>query len=609
MHRHSLRIIFKIELFEFFWYLLRHVKGTGISSFCGFVQEIYERNGAGNFASEPVFREAFFGYMSTLDINFKKPCPCCPIKRDRETGVLFSACSIIGYDDVSLRSKTGLVRDVSDSAAGAPEVDCYKEHIYDRLFLPGSATKSDIGRLRVKLSLLCSKVLDGSASANFPTLYQEFECIGSLSPFAPAVKLLCNSFKEHPRSNLVMKIAVFFQIMTNEQAEIFQIINIPEMQFLAEVLQRCDANCLSTVELKRHKEMLNVRASLVSLVQASLVKPASTGASSIGLTLNTDVRLMLSGIFDSAQRAFSRARQHVVLPPISAANRAQADPSTTGIAINFTQHGEMLREIPRFINVASEAGNKKKQGMCQKPQQLKTRHGKYLNRTQGVFNVVCLKSKVSMGVIIMHAAEGRSLGVSVIYSFLPRYRRTVVCDTGCQSANWAHTRLRRFFLKWRFLVDAFHHGKGKKGHKCGPVCSPSEFSEMNGKNDSFVEQLHAIQRFLGLTMQSTSMERAMFLIQLLNDDVYHKEADNCKLSPERRSWPDESTVEFAEDDSDDESAEESAVAGAEEVFADVQRGDEDSKEDLNSDAEDDLADDVEEDNSGEEDEQGEYEEI
>ncbi len=63
-------------------------------------------------------------------------------------------------------------------------------------------------------------------------------------------------------------------------------------------------------------------------------------------------------------------------------------------------------------------------------------------------------------------------------------------------------------------------------------------------NDSLVEQLHSAQRALGMTMQSTSSERAMFLVQLINYDIYCKLAYDAKIS---RSWPEDAPV-YSDDD-------------------------------------------------------------
>ena len=60
---------------------------------------------------------------------------------------------------------------------------------------------------------------------------------------------------------------------------------------------------------------------------------------------------------------------------------------------------------------------------------------------------------------------------------------------------------------------------------------------MRSKNDSFVEQLHAVQRALGLTMMNTGQARGMFLMQLLNHFHYLELADKAKIPEDRRSWP------------------------------------------------------------------------
>ena len=138
----------------------------------------------------------------------------------------------------------------------------------------------------------------------------------------------------------------------------------------------------------------------------------------------------------------------------------------------------------------------------------------------------------------MNDYEGRSHGVLALYCFSPYFPRTVVCDTGCQSASWAFAHLKRFFHRWRFIVDQFHHFP----HKCQAITKPSEFSVMRGVNDSFVEQIHAIQRALALTMQSTSRPRAMFLLQLLQYEIFCDHVDRASVPEHKRTWPDPATV-------------------------------------------------------------------
>lgn len=564
MYVHSTKVIIRVELFDFFWHLLRHIKGSGIASFVAYIQMQYERNQAGSFVSEPVFRDAFFGYMSLLDIDFNKPCPSCVVRKDRRTGVLYSSCPVIGYDAVSLRSKGGDVRAIDEVEEGAPEVDCENAHIYERLFIPGSRTKSETGRLRVKLAALCAAIRRSYRSKmgeNFAELPAQLGAQPSLSHYAPAVVLMCESVASGSGSLMIERISAFFELMTNEQGEIFQIANVAEVRFLSEVVSLCEAG--TGVDHFFLRRQLDVRKSLVDLVKYSLVQmqPAGPGAH-ILVTVHAAVLAMLQGLLEATEIEFAKVRKLRVLPPIPAAERKPANPAQTGIAINFTQGGRMLRKIPKFKRVPSDVGSKKRTGACRKPQQLFNRHGKYQSKTHGLFNMVCLTSLVSMGVIIMHSPEGRSLGINVLYSHVPHTSRVVVCDTSCQSASWAHTRYRRFFMKWKFLVDSFHHSKGKRGHKCGAVTSPSEFSIMAKRNDSFVEQLHATQRFLGMTMQSTSLPRAMFLVQLVNDDVYHSAADKACVPSSRRSWPDAASVDFDSDSEDEASSSDHADGAA-----------------------------------------------
>ena len=113
-------------------------------------------------------------------------------------------------------------------------------------------------------------------------------------------------------------------------------------------------------------------------------------------------------------------------------------------------------------------------------------------------------------------------------------RRMAVCDTGCQSGSWAYTHLLFFFYLWKFIIDQFHHFS----HKCRQVTQASEFRAMRGINDSYVEQQHAVQRALGLTIQSTARPKAMLLSQLLQHDTFVKKANKAGVPKEKRLWPD-----------------------------------------------------------------------
>ena len=57
---------------------------------------------------------------------------------------------------------------------------------------------------------------------------------------------------------------------------------------------------------------------------------------------------------------------------------------------------------------------------------------------------------------------------------------------------------------------------------------------MRGINDSYVEQLHAVQRALGLTIQSTAKPKTMLLLQLLQHDTFVKKADKAGVPKEKR---------------------------------------------------------------------------
>ena len=234
----------------------------------------------------------------------------------------------------------------------------------------------------------------------------------------------------------------------------------------------------------------------------------------------------------TTRRALRQSKLGPDLPPIPPDERELNDPSVTLLAFNFTRNGERLRLPPRF----REARKSKRggEGGCIKKQwELLNKHKKKMGHTRGVLNIVCIRSQQSLGFLTLRDYEGRSHGPMAIYSLMPNFPRFVICDTGCQSASWCHTHLRRYFRRWRFLVDRFHHFP----HKCQRVTQCREFSIMRNKNDSFVEQLHAVQRALGLTMINTGQFRAVFLLQLLHYHMYCDLADKADVPAENRGWP------------------------------------------------------------------------
>jgi len=530
----------------------------GAASFVQLVQLVYDRNCAGNFVSEPSFRGALFGYFSTLKINFNVPCLTCPILKCGETGTLFSACKRIQIDAISLRcldQKEGMETPLFDEPGESSVViDCRSEHIYDRMFIPGSRTKSLTGKLRVQAQTLCKLFIDGPGASSisgimekYGSLADEFQSLASVNFVSPAIRLILDSFGNQS-NQLNRNLATMLLRMCDDHAgEILQIINEPEIRFLEDVLQRSKNGNLSSLYLKLRLTS-GIRASLVNLVASALVRVETVEATALhpGLRIKilSPVEELLSGMHRIAQNEFLRAGSDrasihaAVIPPES---RSKNDPSKTGIAVNFTKDGIQLRNPPRFKNEPSDKGKKSGKDKCRKPQHLYTRHQKFLSKTKGLFNVICLESTQPMAQMIMRASEGRSLGDMLFFMFLPRFPRIVSSDIGCQGSSWARCRLRFYFRRWRWLVDLFHLGP----HKCKLITDPREFSYMQGLNDSIVEQLHSAQRSLGMTMQSTSSERAMFLVQLINYDIYCKLARDAKFS---RAWPVDAPVYTDEDD-------------------------------------------------------------
>ncbi len=558
MHCQTTESIYRVELFEFFWFLLRHIKGTGASSYVQFIELLYNRNNAGSFVSEPTFRDALFGFFSTLKIDFNVPCISCDVFKDSESGVLFSGCKVIQIDAVSLRCKVSKdaenQRPFDDPVVGSSTVDCLGGHLYDRMFFKGPG-KSEIGVLRrmaAKLSnfVLEEKLFPDVASttdfkAPFMPLVPRFTEIDEIKLFAPALGLLVESIGK-PIGPLERNLATMFLRMCDEHAgDILQITNDAEIRFLVDVLKRSSQGKLSTVYLHLRRAS-GVRASVVELVRSSLVRsPCSEADEGLaqGLSIRSEIFEFLNGMLSVAKDEFEKAGLNRLESAIPSESRTINDPSKTGIAVNFTKGGQQLRRAPIFINQPNEKGRDKK-GKCRKPQHLTTRHQKFLSKTKGLYNAGCVASTQPLAQMLMRTFEGRSMGVMLFFLFLPRYPRMVSSDIGCQASSWARARLRFFFRRWRWTVDQFHISP----HKCRLVTDSREFSFMRGKNDSFVEQLHSAQRSLGMTMQSSSSVRAMFLVQLINYDIYCELADRAKIPIEKRCWPADAPVYLDDDD-------------------------------------------------------------
>ena len=582
------------------------MRGSSVKSFVNLVREVYARCGSQiAFASDWLFRDAFFSFFSSFKFNFNKPCITCPVLKDRETGAVFTGCPVIGLDAVSLlaRSETGEPYRFDEPTAKSPPVDCRLEHIYDRLFFPGKAASVG-GKLRVEAEVLCKLILGKPTgkhdTVDFGTLEARFSSLRQLEGFSSAIGLLCDatSAEGGPQvTNLIRSVADIILCMCNPQGELLQISNLEDAKFIAIVLEKDASGTLTSVFLDKHKLSSNIRGSIAELARAGLEARGPSGK----VGLNSVVTTLLCEIMKTTRRALRQSKLGPDLPPIPPDERELNDPSVTLLAFNFTQNGARLRLPPRF----REARKSKRggEGGCIKKQwELLNKHKKKMGHTRGVLNIVCIRSQQSLGFLTLRDYEGRSHGPMAIYSYMPNFPRFVICDTGCQSASWCHTHLRRYFRRWRFLVDRFHHFP----HKCQRVTQCREFAIMRNKNDSFVEQLHSVQRALGLTMINTGQVRAVFLLQLLHYHMYCDLADRAGVPEENRGWPENTDqipwAPYPNDDSDSD--------GADDGDAEHQRADE-SSDDGGLGEEDHVPDDDDDDGHGNEgddgaDEAGEY---
>jgi hypothetical protein len=566
MHVQTVETIFTEEVFDFFWLCQRTMKGAGAKSFARLLQEVYRRsNSERPFSSDPIFRDAFFAYQSSFDETFNVPCITCPVQKCPETGVLHSGCKVIGLDAVSLLCNTdsGPAFHLSVPTDNSPEVDCRNDHIYDRLYIAGPA-KSATGKLRIELGELARKVLKTDplvrGDYDFATLAARFGEILQVAAYAQAVELLSSTVDGAlgAENKLSRQIASFFVLVCNPQAEVLQVTNLEETQFCVKVLEKEKDGTLTVVFLDEQLHFRNIRATIVEVVRAGLQRNLAPGAAAGGglgsggqIVLNGIVKSLLCAIISTSKRALRVAKEAADLGVIAAEKRTAPNPSATLLGFHFTNTGEQLRYAPKFFD-ANKAGGAAGTGACSKKQwELQNKHKRYMHKTSGVLNVVCLHSQQSLGFMFLRENEGRSHGPMALYCFMPYMPRVVVCDTGCQCASWAITHMKRYFRRWRWLIDRLHHFP----HKCKEVTNTKEFSIMRAKNDSFVEQLHAVQRALGLTMINTGQVRGMFLLQLLNFELYLKLADSAKIPESDRRWPDAdevSEVDFSHEDSDNE---------------------------------------------------------
>ena len=262
---------------------------------------------------------------------------------------------------------------------------CKNEHIYDRLFFPGSRTKSTIGKLRLKLQALCKLVLDEPMASSFScvaekysTLADEFHTLPSVNYVSPVIRIIVDSLS-NPPDLLMRNLATMLLRMCDDHAgEILQIINEPEIRFIEDVLQRAKNGTLSSLYL-RLRLVSDIRASLVELVRSALVRVQPGNRD----TIVPHVEHLLIGMHRMAKDEFLRAggdRASIEASLIPLASRIKNDPSKTGISINFTKGGAQLRYPPRFKNEPSDKGKKSGKDKCSKPQHLYTRHQQFCRR-------------------------------------------------------------------------------------------------------------------------------------------------------------------------------------------------------------------------------------
>lgn len=158
-----------------------------------------------------------------------------------------------------------------------------------------------------------------------------------------------------------------------------------------------------------------------------------------------------------------------------------------------------------------------------------------LGLSEGVLTFMCLKSHTVVGVTFLTAHEGQKDAAAALYCFHPYINGlvSVVCDTPCMHASYLMTRDPRDFVGLKFTADRFHG----RTHTCVEIYDANEYRLYDHVNTSLIEQHHAIIDCLTTTFKSTTLSHAMFLLQMLHQDIYDSKCKELGAAEASTCWP------------------------------------------------------------------------
>jgi hypothetical protein len=552
------------------------------------------------FLKGDTVRKAFYGYVARLRINFSHPCPSrmCPIVN--VNGDLHSQCKNLIWDGkmMALTKANPVTPEVPTD--NSPQVTACFKTVAERLFIKGKMQKplrmairqlsqhileinqstktkdlseeqyslvsslppeyngfSDVVKIMItkydEISSHRSLYGDGdNDNDDKDDVKQQLEdderdiednvhsgpCgddVNTLYPKgAPDVvdgaALLRSTLTKRVKHNhrlrrnipgcdeLTYEIANLMNEINRESTEATQWITRRELPHLKHILSLSYYNFYDLLKLQNI-----VRTSTLRLItkggidcknNQSELRPAIS-------SLLSSMILCVEGILQIGDNGPSR----VIIPP---EEREPNDPSK-GYFINFTEKCQKIAELPTFKNLNNAITET--DGECNKPSWVHSG----ARGSRGLFTVLCAECGDVKGFTIITTGEGCKHGFSVLSCYHPDPKSidTLISDTACKHAAYFNTRLPRDFAGIKHTLDEFHSSP----HVCGQCFHPEQYQTCDNKNTSFIEQYHARVDVLERMFYSSTIEHAMLILMLFNDDHYHNICDNLHLPMEHRSWP------------------------------------------------------------------------
>lgn len=542
-HRQTKDTAIHYDVIHLFHWSMRNMRGPGIKAFAAFVQELYRLNGNGAFMKRDAFAACYYG-LKCRELRGKslnRPCFTC--KRIRVKGVWGTACPVIAIDakvDITvarrqLIRRTAKAPDVPEP--GAPKLDCRRRTHLSRLFFPGNS-KTPCSTYRALFTAVSKKVLDHKLTKNDTaslgkanSSYMRFLCDGSLAPYHNAFQSVYDIFadggspaEEAKRTGLLAR---WFLAISNDQTEMCEWLAPRDCDFIDDCLRRSLEGKL-TLDFTRKAETMNVRRSLVALVEAYVERQQLESGPSI--RLREDVAMMLRRMCEQARQDFADGEKQPMPPDYPAPLPADY---SSGVAMFFTKTGGKLRPYPQFVNVGT-AGSRD-EVRCDKTSWTQQQGKRHQFRGDGNETFMCVVSGVVLGTVFLDSPEGRSTATAALYTHCLKTDEdvTVISDTACMHSRFVSNRLRRFFLRWKWLLDRFH----MYPHKCKLCFNPNDFAFLDGENLSLIEQWHALVDALSVSIQRMTLDHAMFFLQLLIRDRYDELAARAGVDSDKTEWP------------------------------------------------------------------------